>query len=495
MVDETGPVKRLPSDISREIATVRRDITRPYFQDFMLPDDDTLLARGGTRSYRIYDDTERDGRVFACLQKRKLALVSYPWHLVAASESAADKAAADLVNDELDHMNFRVMVMDLMDAVLKGFAVCEILWEIRDGRIAVREVRARDQRRFRFSTDYKLRLLTWDDMLSGEPLPERKFITHHYGSKDGNPYGLGLGTRLFWYAWFKRQNLSFWLTFNDKFGSPTAVGKYPAGTDPNEQAKLLSALGAIAQDAGIVIPEGLTVELLEASRSGTIDAYERLSRYLDEQIAEIILGETLSTNVGGGGSFAAAGVHNDVRLELSQADGELLAATLSRTLVKWIVELNLPGATPPELTWAVQQSEDLNARAARDKTISEMGFKPTLDYITETYGGSWTEAAPPAPGGFGDAAGAGGAEFAERPGASKPLNTVDHFTDRLAKTGAKPVEHMVGAVHALMEKAKSLEDFRDRLIELYPDLSPHEFSEILGQAVMASDLAGRVEVR
>ncbi len=492
MADST----RLPAEIANEIATVQRDITRPYFSNFMLPDDDTLVSRGGTRSYRIYDDTERDGRVYSCLQKRKLALVSYPWRVDPASDSSLDKQAAELVTQQLTRLNFRNAVTDLMDAVLKGFAVGEILWGIDGNQIVAREIRSRDQRRFRFGTDYQLRLLTWENMLDGEPLPDRKFITHHFGSKDGNPYGLGLGTRLFWYAWFKRQNISFWLTFNDKYGSPTAVGKYPLGTEPADQSKLLAALGAIAQDAGIVIPEGLTIELLEATRSGTVDAYERLTRYLDEQIAEIILGETLSTNVGDGGSFAAAGVHNDVRLELSQADGELLAAAFNKSLVKWIVEFNLPAAQPPELTWAVAQSEDLSARATRDKTISDMGFKPSVEYITETYGGEWSERpAAPAPSfGMGGLGGGdpGDEAFAE-PGA--PADTVDHFTGRLAKAGGGAVEGMVGAVHKLMHDASSLEDFRDRLIELYPALSPAAFSEIMGQAVLASDLAGRVETR
>lgn len=46
------------------------------------------------------------------------------------------------------------------------------------------------------------------------------------------------------------------MTFLDKFGSPTAVGKYPAGTPESDQAKLLSALAAILQDAGVMIPDG-----------------------------------------------------------------------------------------------------------------------------------------------------------------------------------------------------------------------------------------------
>ena len=47
---------------------------------------------------------------------------------------------------------------------------------------------------------------------------------------------------------FKRKGITFWLTFADKYGYPTAVGKYPPGAQPKEKDDLLEALGAIAQD-------------------------------------------------------------------------------------------------------------------------------------------------------------------------------------------------------------------------------------------------------
>ena len=72
-------------------------------------------------------------------------------------------------------------------------------------------------------------------MVEGEELPDRKFIIHSVGGKDGSPYGLGVGHRLFWPVFFKRQGISFWLIFAEKFGTPTAVGKYPGGADPGDQ--------------------------------------------------------------------------------------------------------------------------------------------------------------------------------------------------------------------------------------------------------------------
>jgi phage gp29-like protein len=174
------------------------------------------------------------------------------------------------------------------------------------------------------------------------------------------------------------------------------VGEYPNGTSKADQDKLLASLSTIASEAGIIVPQGMVVKLLEAARSGSIDTYEQLARYMDEQISECVLGETLSTNIGSSGSLAAAKTHNEVRLELAKGDSDLLSDTLNETLIRWIVELNLPGANPPKLWREFAEVDDLKIRSEMDKNLVDMGFEPDLQYINETYGGKWTKKATPA---------------------------------------------------------------------------------------------------
>jgi len=78
-------------------------------------------------------------------------------------------------------------------------------------------------------------------MIEGEPVPDRKFICFTYGSTD-NPYGKGLGQKLWGPVWFKKHGIKFWVLFCEKFGSPTARGKYPPGTPKEDQQKLLEFL-------------------------------------------------------------------------------------------------------------------------------------------------------------------------------------------------------------------------------------------------------------
>jgi len=130
----------------------------------------------------------------------------------------------------------------------------------------------------------------------------------------------------------------------------------------------------------------------EAKASGgSVDTYPALCHYMDDQITIAVLGESATTKGGGGQAASAAITRNEVRLELVQADADLLSATLNGTIVKWITEFNVPGATPPRVWRKVEEQKDLGAVATRDKTIFDMGFEPSEAYINETYGGEWTK--------------------------------------------------------------------------------------------------------
>lgn len=377
-----------------EIASIRRDITVPFFGNVMRNTDATLMTRGGVKGLHLYDEVERDARAYSVLQKRKLAVISRPWTVKPASDSPRDVAAAELVTRNFQSMQFDRICTDLFDATLKGFSVAEIMWEVRDGEVVARDLIARDQTRFVFTLDRDLRLRTRAAMIDGEELPQRKFVIHRFGAKDGSPYGLGLGHKIFWPVFFKRQDITFWLTFADKFASPTIVGKYPNGTPKDEQDKLFAALHSIHQDSAVTVPEGMLIELLEAARTGAGDFYEKLARYMDEQISEIVLSDAGKKSDGGLGSGKAE-VDDGVRLEISKADSDLLSDTLNDTLVRWIVEYNDAGAGLPKVERDFSEQEDLAARAARDKSLSEMGWEPSEKYMLETYGEGWTKKAPP----------------------------------------------------------------------------------------------------
>ena len=526
IVDQNG------QPITKEIATIERDTHRVFFGKRLRNEDDTLLTRGGTKGLKIYEELKRDAHAGAVLAKRKLAVTSRPWKIEPASDASQDKAASDLVQAAFEHLRFNRLCKRLLEATLKGYSVAEVMWQVRDGKWLPERVIARDPRRFVFTVDGEIRLLTRENPIDGEELPPRKFIVHRYGGDDDTPYGLGLGNMLFWPVMFKRQGITFWLTFADKFGSPTALGRYPTSADAREQAKLLAVLQAISQDAGVIIPEGMAIELIEASRAGSVDTYEKLVRYMDEQISKAVLGETMSTTAASAGlGSSQADVHNDVRLELAADDADELNETINDTLVRWIVEFNLgAGVGMPRLDRDFSEPEDLNARATRDKTLGELGFEPSDDYILETYGEGWTRKAPAPPplglpGAFpGGLQPGGDSSQDEQPAGSTAGNRTEDPTDdeaafaegqNLAAVASQRALHrdaqeqvaqaavalagewkslvgdQVGQITAALEETGDLVAFRERLTALANQPPSKGTVEAIARATFAGHLIGR----
>ncbi|MFV0411472.1 MAG: DUF935 family protein [Paracoccus sp. (in: a-proteobacteria)] len=310
---------------------------------------------------------ERDTHAFAMIQKRKKGLTARIWEVEPGGDEPVDKDAAELVDDILTGLPFDRICEDFQDATLKGFAVGEVVWERDGNRIRPKEIRAHNQRRFVFDHDWQPRLLTWTAMTDGIALPPRKFIVYRFGVKGNNPYGLGLGSRLFWAVLFKREGVSFWLHFLEKFAGPTVIGKIPYGMPEGEQNKLLNNLAAAVTSSAITVPIGTDVEFLEAARSGNV-SYDQWLAYWDRQISICVTGETLTTQVGEtGGNRALGEVHQEMLDVLIDSDADLLADTLRDSLIRWIVEYNLPSAALPSV-WRVRpknEKADAETRSAK----------------------------------------------------------------------------------------------------------------------------------
>ena len=111
---------------------------------------------------------------------------------------------------------------------------------------------------------------------------------------------------------------------------------------------------------------------------------------------EVLLGQA-PRGQSGGTLAAAANEREAVRLEISQADSDLLSDTLNNTLIKWICEYN--GLQPCMVSRTIKADEDLKVASETDANIAAMGYRLTLEGVKAKYGEHWELApgAAPAP--------------------------------------------------------------------------------------------------
>ncbi len=391
--DALAQPKSYPDDEKRpivgvEVASQISDPWWSYYTGKILLNPDKTLRQEGLQNTELYEDLLRDAQVRSNLQTRRLAVIGKEWSVEPASEKQRDQKIAEFVKEVLLNFDFDTARYALLQGILTGFKVSEIMWEYSEGDVWIKEMIAKPTRRWSFGLKRELRMLTRHNAFEGDPAPDRKFQTFVMPSDNGSPYGDGLGSTLYWLVWFKKNGIKFWLIFNEKFGSPTAIGKYPVGTNRDQQDALLSALQAIQQESAIKIPDTLQVGLLEAQRSGTMNNYEKFLLFANAEITKAIMGQTLTTEMGQqGGSFAASKIHDEVRADYTKGDADLLSNQLNSQLIRWLVDYNFPDVKKyPKLWIRAQEEKDLLVLAQRDQILQAMGMPISARYVSGSYG-------------------------------------------------------------------------------------------------------------
>jgi phage gp29-like protein len=361
-----------------------------YSGTLQLNPDPILRSQAGGRGIDLYAEMEaKSPNISSDLQTRKLAIIGLDWEVIPASQDAADQDVAAFVGDSLDRIGeFSQDLYQLLDAVGKGYAVSEILWALRpDGKYRIGEIKSRHQRRFVFGADGQLRLLSSVAPTEGVAVPPRKFLVHTFQGEHENPYGTGVLSSIYWYYWFAKNGLKFWALFNEKFGSPTVIGKHPPGADDTVKAALMSVLGSIQQETAITVPDNVIIELLEAKRDGSVTSYQGFLAYLDQACTKRILGQTLTSGEGQrSGSLALGRVHAEVRQDILEADASSLAEVINGQLIPWLVDWNFLVTDYPKLIFKLDPPEDLVQLAKRDLTLQSMGVPIPKSYIQRKYG-------------------------------------------------------------------------------------------------------------
>lgn len=369
--------------------------------------------------YGLFQEMEdKDAHLFATLQTRKNAVLACPWKVIAADETAPAKTAAQLVRENLAALpNLNMAMFHLLDAISKGFSVAEVLWQVDEatGKVSASDIRARRQGEFAFGRDGALYLLAdrGAEPAEGRPLrdpemrrrllprpgettlalgaahamPERKFLHLAFQGNACSPYGSALSIKAYWYYWLKKNTLQHWALFNEKFGSPTAVARYAPATSEDDLRRLEETLASLPRDSGVLLPESVGLEFLEARRSSGANTYREFADWCNDEISKVVLGQTLTTSEGRrSGSLALGQVHEAVRRDYLASDAAMLSQVLTAQLARWITDFNLGAhVAAPRVVFDVDPPERFEAELAVDRELIRMGVPLSAAYFYERY--------------------------------------------------------------------------------------------------------------
>ena len=375
---------------------------------------------GDPRSFAqlVREIQDRDAHIVAALGVRKRAVANLPWELVPATEDAVDRQIAEICTQRIRQMTrLRQGLLGLLDAVMTGYAGAEIEWQLKGGLLVPQRLLYRPSHWLKPDPDDYAAWRVIDDanLVDGVPLAPYKWVMHLAQAKSGWPIEAGLGRVLVWWYLFKNYGLKDWVSYNEKFGSPLRLGKYPVGTDGRDIDKLDEALRQLGVDASACIPTDMSVEFVADSGSKTGNStHEAFQNFANHEISKVLLGSTLTIEGGPNGTQALGTVHNDVRADIRDADALELAETLTRDLVRPMVALNWGGqAQVPEWRFETDPAPDRRADAEAQEvrgrvfaaartlgvTVSMAQLREELDLRAPEAGESVLPPVVPVPGG------------------------------------------------------------------------------------------------
>ena len=133
-----------------EIATIERDVD--YFSGYLtyFPNPDSVIeSEANGEGIKLYDKIEKDSHAYSVLQTRYLSIVGKEWEVIPAdvgkgpgrpARNTREQQIADFVAGVFENANFDQMRSEILQAILYGYYVIEVLWDVNaDGKVIVKK--------------------------------------------------------------------------------------------------------------------------------------------------------------------------------------------------------------------------------------------------------------------------------------------------------------------------------------------------------------------
>jgi len=332
--------------------------------------DDLFLKKG----YVTYDKMLNDAQVLSCLNTLKYGRIQSGWDIQPATDDNVDVKIAEFCKYCLNNVDGTIEadMYEIYSAIDKGWALSEIVWKIIEtgewkGKVGIKALKEKDVQFYntdvdKFGNIQPNGIVSLHPLQYGQQFPIDKFIIYSFQKKYESTFGRPLLRVVYRHWWSKDVIIKFWNIFLEKFGSPTVQAKYKGNLNPADEIKLDEVLKSLQTETAVKLPEGLDLELLEATRRGEA-SYLAAIEYHDRQIAKAILGETLTSEAGKVGSYALGEIHLDIlRMHIEKIGSDMENEVMDEQVIKRLVDYNFTNVTEyPKFKFKPLLKEDMMA--------------------------------------------------------------------------------------------------------------------------------------
>ncbi|MCF6270988.1 MAG: DUF935 domain-containing protein [Melioribacteraceae bacterium] len=369
----------------------------------ILPDPDKILEQNGN-DLSIYKDLLVDPHLTATILQRKMQVLQMGWEVESESEQLRNEGI-----EIMRSFHMQEIISQMLDSVLFGFNVCEIIWSVfapKNGaspdrsarkRIVPKEIIAKPQEWFAFDNENELKIVS--SSFSATPnigknglvdLPKYKFILSRHQPTFDNPYGEKILQKCYWPVKLKQSSIESWNELIEKYGVPYLIGVVSDTATPIEKEAVIDDLLDMIENNVVTRGESQQIEIKEQTSYDIGQMFEKMVEFQNKEISKAVLSVTLTIDVGTSGSYKASDVHRQMLEYIGISDKKIVEAGLNQ-MFDYYTELNYGTSASlsnqdKKIRVKLSKKEAITDETAeRDKILTDIGVKFTKEYFMKKY--------------------------------------------------------------------------------------------------------------
>jgi len=291
----------------------------------------------------------------------------------------------------------QIVGSQILDALLYGYNVSEIIWEKKDGKIVPSRIQAKPLEWFAFDGDNNLKIVDG----ASTPLshrrvnklldvPKYKFLLSQNKPTFNNPYGEKILSKCYWPVKIKQSTVESWVQLIEKFGIPYLIGVVSDTATETEKETVINNLLEMIDSNVVTRGVSETIEIKEQTSYDIGQLFEKMSEFQNKEISKAVLSVTLTVDVGTSGSYKASDVHRSMLEYIGVSDKKLIEASINQ-MFDYYTELNYGTSNSlsnrdKKIRVKLTKKEQITEETAnRDKMLSEIGVRFTKAYFSKKY--------------------------------------------------------------------------------------------------------------
>lgn len=279
--------------------------------------------------YNLYEDLVLDAHLSSQIQTRKLKILGLDFKIA----DLKSKKKLDDKTELLERQWFYSFIDLALDSLFFGHSLIQFS-EFKENEVSSIELVPRRHVR----PEYGDFLIQQTDSTG---IPYRNTPLMDWLIEIGDHTDLGLLCKAAPNVLWKKNALMCWSEYTEIFGMPLRVGK--TNTRSNDDLDRIEAqLQQMGSAAYAVLQTGETVEFIESTKGDAYNVYDKLADRCNSELSKLILGQTLTADVGKTGTRAQGEVHERIADVIHKADILMVELIVNDKLIPLLVKHGYP---------------------------------------------------------------------------------------------------------------------------------------------------------